>query len=192
VTQPSNPETIMHTTFTRPDVADLIFRVFGRAIHPELMEVRDEIVVAENPFVCRLRLHDAGHLLEFRLGEIVLTELVCSREHPLPKAQMCVDHRLRGSRETKCRFRGEVEYQSCLQLEELDAEIFQNFHQELRSDFKRASLCREFSGSSRLAAPALSVIRAEAGRGSFLIHAFHTFPDNFAVVKTQTLIEFAE
>lgn len=182
----------MPTTFARPDVAELIFRVYARAIHPELMEVRDEVVVTEDAFTCRIRLHDAGHLVEFRLGEILVTEVVCSRETPLPKSQICVDHRLRGSRETNCRFRGELEYQSCLQLEQLDAEIFQNFHQELRRDFKRATLCREFSGSSRMAAPALSVIRAEMGRGSFLVHAFHTFPENVAVVKTQTLIEFAE
>ena len=42
----------------------------------------------------------------------------------------------------------------------------------------------------RLAVAPLSHIAVEARARSLLIHAFHTFPDDCAIVKTQSLFEF--
>jgi hypothetical protein len=35
----------------------------------------------------------------------------------------------------------------------------------------------------------LSYLDVQARTGSLLIHSYHTFPDEYAVVKSQTLIE---
>lgn len=57
-------------------------------------------------------------------------------------------------------------------------------------DAQRADLAYHFVSESRLTPGALSIIDYEANQSSLLIHAFHTFPDELAVVKTQSLFEF--
>ena len=46
--------------------------------------------------------------------------------------------------------------------------------------------------SARLAPAAVSYLQLDLFPRSLLVHAFHTFPENCAVVKTQTLIELPE
>ncbi len=177
---------------TRPDAAELVFRVYQRGVHPELLAIRAEIGFLEGPFTCVARLHDGGHSIEFRHRKLLLTEIVSSRTHPLPQNHLCVDHRLRGSRNTSRVFPDGLRYESCLQAERLDDSQFQNYHLELQVDARKATLACEIPGSSRLANPAISLLRVEFTNSSLLVHAFHTYPDNSAVVKTQTLFEIGE
>ena len=180
----------MSLVFTRPDVSDLVFHVYERPIHPELLQIYDELVLVEDDFSCVIRIHDAGHSIEFRSFDTVVTEVMTSKFSPLPSKRLALHHTVRGCRDSACRFHEELDYQSSFQVERLDAEIYQNFHQELRYDFRRASLAREFPGQGRFSPGAISLIRTEICNDSFLIHTFHTYPDNGAVVKTQTLFEF--
>lgn len=181
----------MPAVSVRPDVAELVFRVYDWSFHPELIDGGREISIAEPGFRCRIRLHDAGHMLEFRYEDRMICEVVAASTQPLPTRRLRADHRLRGSRDMSLLLGDDLHYQSCLQVERLEPELFQNFHQELQFDMPRASLSREIAGGHRFATPAISLLRTEVGRDSFLLHAYHTFPDNSAVVKTQTLIEFA-
>jgi hypothetical protein len=180
----------MSLVYTRPNVSDLIFHVYERSLHPELIRIHDEVAVEEHDCSCRLRIHDGGHAVEFHYCETVISEILTARDAPLPEQRLALKHSIRGSRDSACRFREEIDYQSSFQVERLDEEIFLNFHQELLSDFRCCSLAREFPGMGRFAPGPISLIRTELCQDSFLIHAFHTFPDNCAVVKTQALFEF--
>lgn len=178
------------TVFVRPDVSDLIIHLYERPVHPELLEIHDEIAVVEDGFACTIRLLNAGHAVEFRTGNTLVTEVLTSQNAPLPQQRLTLQHRVRGSRETEQRFSDELLYQSCFQVERVDAEVYLNFHRELQFDFRRASVAREFPTAGRFTPGAISLIRTEVCADSFLIHTYHTYPDNCAIVKTQTLFEF--
>jgi len=75
------------------------------------------------------------------------------------------------------------------QVERLHPDIFQKLHEELLADCAQTALAHSFPTGNRLAPGALSLIRTEVTSDSLLVHAFHTFPDNDAVVKTQSLFE---
>lgn len=182
----------MSLVVTRPDVADLIFHVYDRSIHPELIQLHDELSVVEDDFTCAVKLHDAGHLIEFQHGDLLISEVVSSCHHPLPRHGLELEHTLRGYRDSEMELDDLLNYQSSFQVERLDSEIFLNFHQELQSDFRRSCLAREYPGQGRFTPGPISLIRTESSVDSFLIHAFHTYPEDCSVVKTQTLIEFCE
>jgi hypothetical protein len=77
---------------------------------------------------------------------------------------------------------------SC-QLERLHLDVFLRMNEELEQDLCRADLSSRLPAVNRLLPGPLSLIRAEKGRGSFLVYAFHTFPEHGAIVKTQSLFE---
>jgi hypothetical protein len=77
----------------------------------------------------------------------------------------------------------------CFQLETVAPELFWTFQQELCTDGGKHGLLHRFEPAGRLAVGALSWIDVATGPKSLLVHAFHTFPDDLAIVKSQSLFE---
>ena len=80
-------------------------------------------------------------------------------------------------------------YQVGFQLEKVEPEIFWAFQQELTRDSQQRGLLYSFNGGGRMALGALSFIGVESRNRSLLVQAFHTFPDDYAIVKSQSLFE---
>jgi hypothetical protein len=85
--------------------------------------------------------------------------------------------------------RGGIVYQTSFQLEPVSPELFWMFQEELAHDGERQGLVHTFDSSGRMALGALSYIYAETRARSLLIQAFHTFPDDCAIVKCQSVFE---
>ena len=59
---------------------------------------------------------------------------------------------------------------------------------ELAEDGLRKGVFHKFDASGRMALGALSYINYELRSRKMLIQAFHTFPDDYAIVKSQSII----
>ena len=82
-----------------------------------------------------------------------------------------------------------MNYQVSFQLEPVSPEVFWTFQQELAIDGERQGMLHTFNSSGRMALGALSYIHVETRNRSMLVQAFHTFPDDYAIVKTQSLYQ---
>jgi hypothetical protein len=96
---------------------------------------------------------------------------------------------LKGQRTDRVECRGGIRYQMSFQLEPTEPEVFWTYQQELAADGQRQGMLHRFDSSGRLPLGALSYINFEARQKSLLIQAFHTFPDDYAVVKSQSLFQ---
>ena len=85
--------------------------------------------------------------------------------------------------------RGGVRYQMNFQLEPVKPEVFWTYQQELTLEGVRQGMLHRFDSSGRLNLGALSYINVETRNKSLLIQAFHTFPDDYAIVKSQSLLQ---
>ncbi|HEX6984814.1 MAG TPA: DUF2617 family protein [Planctomycetaceae bacterium] len=179
----------MAVSVVRPDVSDLVFRLFGRSVHPELFDVRAKATITLEGYQATISLCDAGHLVSFRCGGRTITEVLAASGHDLPEQKRLYGRKVRGSRSESRVFEGGLRYQTCYQLEELDAEVFGRTHEELTTDCLKADVAYRFPPGNRLAPAPLSLVRADARNDGLLLHAFHTFPDCRAVVRTQSLFE---
>lgn len=99
-----------------------------------------------------------------------------------------MSYKLRGQRNDGITCRGGVSYQVSFQLEPVEPEVFWTFQEELCRDGMREGMLYKFGSSGRLALGALSYVNVETRSRSLLVQAFHTFPDDYAIVKTQSLI----
>ncbi len=180
----------MSVTFVRPKISDLVFHLYGRSVHPELFEVYDQFEISLREYTATVRICAAGHVVGVRSHGRVLTEVATTCTHPLPKNKRLIEKPLRGIRDESYRFPGGGRYQVSFQLERLDPEVYLNFHEELLMDCHRAELSHRFPAGNRLSPEPLSLIRTETTVNSLLIHAYHSFPDDCAVIKTQSLFEF--
>jgi hypothetical protein len=173
----------------RPKVAELTFQVFGRPLHPELFVVHETCTVERGGYSARIDITSAGHVVTWRYGGLTLTEVAAAVHHPLPKMRRLLGYHLKGQRTDRVECRGGVTYQTSFQLEPTDPEVFWLFQQELALEGQRQGMLHQFKSSGRMALGALSYINLEARNRSLSIQAFHTFPDDYAVVKSQSLFK---
>ncbi|MGE3410391.1 MAG: DUF2617 family protein [Pirellulales bacterium] len=173
----------------RPKVSDLVFQLYGRSLHPELFEIYSTRTVQRGQYEATVSITSSGHIVSWRYAGMTMTEVATTAHHPLPQKRRLLSYRLKGERNDRVECRGGASYQVSFQLEPVDPEIFWTFQQELAEDGERKGMLHRFDSSGRLALGALSYINVETRSRSLLIQAFHTFPDDCAIVKVQSLFE---
>jgi hypothetical protein len=171
----------------RPKVAELAFRLYGRPLHPELFEVYESRRVKRGHYEAKIDITSAGHVVTWRYGGLTLTEVASSAHHPLPEKRRLMSYALKGQRCDSIECRGGVRYEMSFQLEPAEPEVFWTFQQELVDDGLRHGILHKFDASGRIALGALSYINIETRTRKLLIQAFHTFPDDYAIVKSQSV-----
>lgn len=180
----------MTVQFARPDVADLVLRTYPRALHPEFFDCHAVAVAKSGPLTIHLRLCSAGHSLCLRNGQSVVTEAITEKRCQLPSEHCVLEQKLRGCRTRAVTLPHGVRYDVSCQLETLEPELYLQLHDELLGDLAKADLSLEFPSPNRFSPAAISIIKLDVTATSAIIHAFHTFPDHCAVVKTQSLFDW--
>lgn len=174
----------------RPAAAELRYQLYARALHPELFEVCATTVVEHRDYTVVLRICEAGHLVEVRRNGETIVEVNIDEGREIPKRGRCLTVPLGAGRDIEVRPLPDVSFQASVQLEKLEPEVFVRLTQELHADIPRAAISHVFGTRNRLRPEAVSLVCADCGPQSVGIHAFHTFPDDFAIVRTQSLYEF--
>ena len=173
----------------RPKIAELVFQLYGRPLHPELFEVFATRQVARGDYEATIHITSAGHVVAWRYRGLTLTEVACSAQHPLPQKRRLLHYRLKGQRNDQLDCRGGARYQMNFQLEPVQPAVFWTFQKELTAEGVRQGMLHRFDSSGRMALGALSYVNLETRNRSLLVQAFHTFPDDYAIVKSQSLFQ---
>jgi hypothetical protein len=172
----------------RPKIAELVFQLYGRPLHPELFEIYSSRTVERGNYKAKIDITSAGHLVTLSYDGYTLTEVAASAQHPLPKSRRLRSYGLHGQRTDTVIWR-DICYQMSFQLEPVVPEVFWTYQQELTRDGLRQGMLHRFDSSGRMALGALSYINIETRSRHMLVQAFHTFPDDFAIVKSQSLFQ---
>ncbi|APZ95123.1 DUF2617 family protein [Fuerstiella marisgermanici] len=178
----------MQLQLTRPDAADMLLRTFERPIHPELFDSSAACTLRFGGNKARLRIGRTGHLLEFQSDDAIITEVAATRQEDLPVNRRVIDRRLIGYR-THMLDLPTVRYHCSYQLEHVPLDVYLQLHREFEVDARNATLSTIFPGSSPQSPECISLLKCDILPEGLVVHAFHTFPDNAAVLRTQTLFE---
>ncbi len=178
----------MAVGYLRPDVADMVLRVFERSVHPELIETLCEKTISVGRNQAVLRISRNGHALEFRTKERIITEVATSKFSPLPSQGRMVDRRLIGYRTHMFDSLG-LRYHCSYQLDAVPADVYLQVHREMEADARKAILTTSLPGSSPSSPNCLSYLMSDLLPEGLVVHSFHTYPDNGAVLRIQTLFE---
>jgi hypothetical protein len=176
-------------SIVRPPVAELIFQVYGRPLHPELFDVLALRQIRHADFVLTVRITRTGHVISWEDDNVHLTEVTAAADQELPSKRRLHSHRLRQEHSAIVPCLHGVHYQSISQVEVLEPELFAQVHDEILSDGGKRGFLHHFCPHARFALAPLGFVLAEFRPGCLFLSAFHTFPCECTVIKTQTLIE---
>jgi hypothetical protein len=173
----------------RPRVRDIEFHLYGRSIHPELLEILHARTVETGEFRITLGITTAGHVLAFEAGEILLTEITSARQQPLPQAGqlLCVHHI--GSRSEPVLAGGDWRYHTTSEREDLSPALFEMIEQEIVQGSRKGGLLYRWPNARPGELRPCSYLSLQASTGVLSITALHTFPREHTILKTISLLE---
>jgi hypothetical protein len=170
----------------RPKIAELSLTVFGRSLHPELFETHKQLEVSRTNYFAKLEITSSGHIFFFQSDLTKITEVTASSHHPLPSSRLIDSKPFHGGHQESVENRGAVSYRSEFQIEKVEPEMFWAFQTELTKTSPQHGIIHKFDSSGRIPFGGISYLHTVAREKSFLVQAFHTFPDDQAIVKTQS------
>jgi hypothetical protein len=179
----------MGVGFGQSRVTDLAFQVFSRLVHPDWFSTREFRRVEQRGWIADLRIIAGGHVVVFGAGSVRLSEVLSSPDTSLPEHGRLFHSHLKHERSALLRPSGTFEYQSCIEVERVDPEVFRHLCEEIERDASRDCLFHRFGSSNRLAPAPISHLHVSARAHDLTVHAFHTFPEESAIVRTQSLFE---
>jgi Protein of unknown function DUF2617 len=170
-------------------ITELALQVFSRAVHPEWFAVREHVRVTQESWEADIRIIEGGHAIVFRSGRVRLTEVLSGSANDLPDTGLLFHSRIRHERVATLHPNPAVEYQAAFEVERVDREVFTHLTEEMALDASRGCLFHRFATQNRLAAAPVTHLRIEARKHSLSVYSFHSFPEESAIVRTQSLIE---
>jgi hypothetical protein len=179
----------------RPNVKELVFQAYTRPLHPELFSIRASERVQKLGHDVTAQLTSTGHVVVWNAQGRYLTEVLTARDIILPEKRL-LEYRVQngyGPIYVKVPPRGDqpgYHYHACFQSELLEWPDFCLAHDEIEADAKKRGMIVRIPSPRSRAYPALGFLVLEGHPNCLLIHAFHTYPDEQTVVKSQSLIEF--
>ncbi|MDV6032329.1 MAG: DUF2617 family protein [Phycisphaera sp. RhM] len=178
----------------RPKVAELAFHVFSRSLHPELYRVHRTRRIERSAYHAQVNITNCGHVITWNTTgktPVTVCEVATSAHQPLPTKRCLISHSLKGSRTDKADFHFGVGYRTHFQLEPVAPDMFFMVQQQL-SKQPTEGLLHTFDASGRMALGALSYVNIETRQRSMLVQAIHTFPDDYAIVKVESLFSLPD
>ena len=170
----------------RPKVAELAFHVFSRSLHPELYTIHKSRRIQRGAYEAQIDITNCGHVITWKADGVIICEAATSAHQPLPKRRCLLSKPLKGSRTERAKCRNGFGYRTHFQLEPVDPELFWMVQQQLDQG-PTEGLLHNFDASGRMALGAMSYISVETRQSSMLVQAIHTFPDDYAIVKVESL-----
>ena len=176
----------------RPKVAELAFHVFTRTLHPELYTIHQSRVVKRDNYSAKIEITNCGHVITWTLAQsegqspLTICEAATSANQPLPVRRRVLSKPLKGSRSETVDCRSNVSYRTHFQLEPVDAEMVWMVQKQL-GDGPTDGLLHRFDASGRMALGAISYVSIQTRMRSMRVQAIHTFPDDCAIVKVESL-----
>ena len=167
----------------------MMFRVFGRSLHPDWFSVRVHQRVVQDGWDADVRLLDGGHAVHWRCERHRLTELLVPAGLVLPDMGQLYQSQLGHEKSTSLRPGQGVEYLTSFEVERCDLPVFDHLCAEATLDASREGLFTTFASSNRLNPQAISLIRFESRSQGLSIHTFHSFPAERAILRTHSLFE---
>lgn len=181
----------MELGLTKQRSSDLNFFLYRRALHPELFHIYLDKHIEYSNFQADIWVTGLGHLVTLQSGGTMVTELMAAPSDLLTDRNLVTQFRFRGERDFQYRFGDSVRYIFSSQIEETTEHIFRTTNRDLVRYAQRKGLFVPYGQWRSNGLDPFSFIDYETRRHELHIHAYHVFPGEWRILRTQSIFETA-
>jgi len=173
---------------TKQRVDDLHFFLFERTLHPELFEIATVKRVEQRRYQAEIWILQCAHAVTVHTARGAVMELIAPEMQILPKTGLATSFRFRGERDHVQALDSGMRYILSSQVERMTPQVFPSTFRELHRHAQRKGFFVEF-GEPIDGMTAFSFVDFEARDHEFHVYAFHAFPSDLTLLKTQSILE---
>ncbi|MFQ5589873.1 MAG: DUF2617 family protein [Phycisphaerae bacterium] len=173
-------------------VEDLQFCLYNRAIHPELLNIDRVKRVEQARYHAEIWIAGLTHAVTVQCGDQVLTELIADDTELLPKSGLAASFRFRGERDHTQSFADDVRYILSTQVERMTPQLFPATHRDYVHFAHNRGLFVSFDDWAVDDLAPFSFVDFDARDHEFHVHAFHAYPGELTLLKTQSIFEIGK
>jgi hypothetical protein len=179
------------TTRQKQRVSGLQFLLYSRPLHPELFDIYHDHHLVKEHFEAHIWVTGISHIIGFYAGGSTATETIVGAAAELPKRGLVVSLPFRGERDYETKVDESISYMMSFQVERLSPRLFAKVHGDLSTEGARTGLFVPFPEWATKALMPFTFIDYQAQAQSLHVFAYHAFPEELTIVKTQSIFELA-
>jgi Protein of unknown function DUF2617 len=174
---------------TCQSVDELHFSLFQRGLHPELFHIYQVKRVEQRRYSAEVWIVGLAHVVSVQYGDQHLSEVVAEPSDLFPKSSVANSFRFRGERDYSQSFADGFRYILSSQVERMSPNLFPSTHRDLQRYAQRRGMYVPFEDWGHEGLVPFSLVDYEAREREFHVHAFHVFPQERTILKTQSIFE---
>ncbi len=171
-------------------IGELTFSLYQRPLHPELFTIYSKRHLKTEKYENIIWATGCAHVVTVFAGDNCITELISFPGQLLPKRGLVEKFQFRGQKNHKCNLSKNLSYMTDFQVEKMSRNLYVQSHKDLERFARNRGLFVKFPHLSIGGLEPFSYIDFEARREELHIHAFHAYPDQVTIIKTQSLFDF--
>ena len=181
--------TLPELGLTKQRSTDLNFFLYRRALHPELFHIYLDKHIEYSNFQADIWVVGLNHLVTVQSGGVLVTELTSSPCDLLTDRGLVTQFRFRGERDFSYRFSDNVRYLFSSQVEETTEHIFRTTYRDLSQYAQSRGLYVPYEQWSTNGLVPFSFVDYEMRQYELQVHAYHVFPGEWRILRTQSIFE---
>lgn len=179
----------VETSTTQQRSTDLNFFLYRRALHPELFHIYIDRHIEQAMYQADIWITGLGHLVTMQVNGTMVTELTSFSNELLTDRNLVTQFKYRGERDFQYRFDNDVRYIFSSQVEEMSEHIFRTTYRDLSRNARKRGLFVPYPQWKSFGLEPFSYVDYETRQREFHVDAFHVFPGEWRILRTQSIFE---
>ena len=171
-------------------IEELTFSLFQRPLHPELFQIYAQRQLKTDKYEALIWVTGCSHVVSVFAGDACLSEVISAPGQLLPQRGLIERFQFRGPKSHKCTLSRGVSYMTDFQVEKMSRNLYRQSHLDLERFARNRGVFVKFPPSEDGGLQPFCYIDFEARQSELHIHTFAAYPDQVAMIKTQSLFDF--
>ncbi len=172
-------------------VSGMRFMVYNRALHPEFFDIYHDHRIAKSGYEAQIWVTGISHVIGFYRGRAAVSEVIAQADAMLPHRGKLLSLPFRGERDEQFDHNAGIRYMTSFQVEQTSPRLYAKIHGELLEQGSDGGLFVPFPQWAGSSLAPFTYIDYEAKVRQLHVFAYHAFPEERTLIKTQSIFELA-
>lgn len=179
----------MSTSVTQQRSSEVSFYLYRRALHPELFHIFVNRHLESAKYQADIWIIGLGHVVTFQAGDTNVAEVTSTPHDLLTDRSLITQFRYRGERDYQHRFGDHLRYIFSSQVEDMSEHIFRTTYRDLTRMARKRGVFVPYKQWMVAGLEPFSYLDYEIRQNEFHLDAFHVFPGEWKIIRTQSIFE---
>ena len=165
--------------------------VYSRPLHPELFEIHHDHRIDQAAYDAAIWITGCAHVVRFSVGPDTVTEVMAEAQDELPERGLVASFQCRGEKQHEYDNGHGLRYQMNLQVEAMSEKLYAQTQDDLTRAAEKGGLLVPFPQWRVNDLTPFCYVDYHVAPRSLQVFAYHAFPEERTIVKTQSVFEIA-